>query len=292
MAAPAHDNEYLKASVGPALVQALTSMVVTQPPDAVDYLGNYLIAYVEREEGKAKQAARFKELDAAVEIIAAEEAAAAKAAAAAEEAKKPSAEETALKTSLATSTEIAELYPDVLAHCKTATGATAVYLGKKETDKTEVPVISFLNATEGCDMAGKALKGATEGDEEATPDGVTFTLFKKLDVPEEEEPPPEEEGAPPPPPKPEPYLDQLLIENVLRPPDGVSHRSSSDRLASVPRSRVCRARSRHARANLVDRSLCVEPPRHPAGEPWAVALAPRPATRRGARRAIARAADS
>ena len=73
----AHDADYLKATVGPALVQAMTSMVVTQPPDAVDYLGNYLLAYVEREEGKAKQAARFKELDVAVAELAEKEAAAA-----------------------------------------------------------------------------------------------------------------------------------------------------------------------------------------------------------------------
>ena len=215
----AHDADYLKATVGPALVQAMTSMVVTQPPDAVDYLGNYLLAYVEREEGKAKQAARFKELDVAVAELAEKEAAAAAAEEARLEALKPGAEELALKEELATSTEIAPLYARVLEFAKAQTGATAVYIGKKEPGEGDVPVISFLAATDGCDMEGKSLKGKPEGDEEGAVEGVTFGLFdKRTDLPEEEEAPaePEEGAVAEAKPKIDPYPTELFVSNVIR----------------------------------------------------------------------------
>ena len=215
----AHDADYLKATVGPALVQAMTSMVVTQPPDAVDYLGNYLLAYVEREEGKAKQAARFKELDVAVAELNQKEAEAAAAEAARLEALKPGAEELALKEELATSTEIAPLYARVLEFAKAQTGATAVYIGKKEPGEGDVPVISFLAATDGCDMEGKSLKGKPEGDEEAAVEGVTFGLFdKRTDLPEEEEAPaePEEGAVAEAKPKIDPYPTELFVSNVIR----------------------------------------------------------------------------
>mmetsp|Transcript_34733 Transcript_34733/g.83939 ORF Transcript_34733/g.83939 Transcript_34733/m.83939 type:complete len:548 (-) Transcript_34733:194-1837(-) len=47
--------KYLKEHVGPILAKALAAMAVANPPDAIDYLGQWLKVYVEREEAKVLQ---------------------------------------------------------------------------------------------------------------------------------------------------------------------------------------------------------------------------------------------
>ena len=42
------DAQYLKTNVNDALAEALTSMAVALPEDGVEYVGNYLLQYVER----------------------------------------------------------------------------------------------------------------------------------------------------------------------------------------------------------------------------------------------------
>lgn len=44
------DNDYLKASVGDALTQGLSAVAVKQPDDPVEFLGNFLIAYVDTKQ--------------------------------------------------------------------------------------------------------------------------------------------------------------------------------------------------------------------------------------------------
>ncbi len=44
------DAQYLKLNVNDAVVEALTSMAVSQPEDGVEYLGRYLLQYVERRQ--------------------------------------------------------------------------------------------------------------------------------------------------------------------------------------------------------------------------------------------------
>ena len=43
------DNDYLKKNVNSALTEALASMAIASPEDGVDYLGRYLLQYVERK---------------------------------------------------------------------------------------------------------------------------------------------------------------------------------------------------------------------------------------------------
>lgn len=48
------DAQYLKKNVNDALSEALTSMAVALPEDGVEYVGNYLLQYVERRQVQIK----------------------------------------------------------------------------------------------------------------------------------------------------------------------------------------------------------------------------------------------
>mmetsp|Transcript_22428 Transcript_22428/g.29086 ORF Transcript_22428/g.29086 Transcript_22428/m.29086 type:complete len:114 (-) Transcript_22428:1381-1722(-) len=48
------DSSFLKETVGAPLIEALTSMAVEQPSDSVEYIGNYLLNYVERKKKELK----------------------------------------------------------------------------------------------------------------------------------------------------------------------------------------------------------------------------------------------
>lgn len=48
------DAQYLKKNVNDALAEALTSMAVALPDDGVEYVGNYLLQYVERRQLQRK----------------------------------------------------------------------------------------------------------------------------------------------------------------------------------------------------------------------------------------------
>jgi hypothetical protein len=48
------DAKYLRENVNEALIEALASMAVSMPDDSVEYVGKYLIQYVERKALKAK----------------------------------------------------------------------------------------------------------------------------------------------------------------------------------------------------------------------------------------------
>ena len=50
------DTEYLRANVNIALMEGLASMAIARPDDNVDYLGKYLLQYVERGALKVKVA--------------------------------------------------------------------------------------------------------------------------------------------------------------------------------------------------------------------------------------------
>jgi hypothetical protein len=48
------DANYLKINVNSALTEALTSMAVALPEDGVEYVGKYLLQYVERRQLQIK----------------------------------------------------------------------------------------------------------------------------------------------------------------------------------------------------------------------------------------------
>lgn len=48
------DAKYLRDNVNEALIEALASMAVSMPDDSIEYVGKYLIQYVERKALKEK----------------------------------------------------------------------------------------------------------------------------------------------------------------------------------------------------------------------------------------------
>eukprot|EP00618_Florenciella_parvula_P001239 CAMPEP_0119498968 /NCGR_PEP_ID=MMETSP1344-20130328/21568_1 /TAXON_ID=236787 /ORGANISM="Florenciella parvula, Strain CCMP2471" /LENGTH=525 /DNA_ID=CAMNT_0007534913 /DNA_START=48 /DNA_END=1625 /DNA_ORIENTATION=- len=216
------DSAYLKENVGPALTAAMTAMIVEQPKDSVEFVGNYLLAYVEREQGKKEVAEKFAKADAVAKAAAeAKEVAAAEAVAAAEEAAKPLPDQVELATELASTTEVAELFPRLMELIKAGSGASSVYLGVKDAEAgTETATISFVAGTAGSDMEGKVLMGAAPDAEEPVDEGVSFGVFKALEPVEgeEEEAAEEEEGGEPKPPKGPEYPTEFVVKNVVREP--------------------------------------------------------------------------
>ena len=51
------DAQYLKKNVNSALSEALSSLVSVQPEDSVEYIGNFLLQYVERQNAAVEQLA-------------------------------------------------------------------------------------------------------------------------------------------------------------------------------------------------------------------------------------------
>jgi len=172
------DAAYLQSSVGEPLKAALTSLVVVQPPDAIEYIGNYLLEHVKKVEGEAARKARFDFLD---EAVAAQDAALAEAAAAEEARLKalgPTDDEVALDASLLEDDDVEALYDRALAACARASGARACYVGAKGATAAGRPVVAFSHATPGCGMAATCLFGATPETEEAD-EGLALDLFKQ-----------------------------------------------------------------------------------------------------------------
>ena len=48
------DTEYLKQNLGSVLADGLAAVVIQRPEDPVEYLGEWLLKYVENQENRAK----------------------------------------------------------------------------------------------------------------------------------------------------------------------------------------------------------------------------------------------
>lgn len=58
MAEVAMDAGFLKRTVGKPLSEAMTSLVVTQPADPVEFIGEALLDFVKRQEAETKVCTR------------------------------------------------------------------------------------------------------------------------------------------------------------------------------------------------------------------------------------------
>jgi Dpy-30 motif len=72
------DSDYLKCSIGGPLSDALVAMVVAQPEDSVQFLGEALLDYVRRAEDASRRSAYAAKLQIKLEDAQREETAAAK----------------------------------------------------------------------------------------------------------------------------------------------------------------------------------------------------------------------
>jgi hypothetical protein len=57
------DAKYLEKNVNTALTEALTSMVIATPDDKIEYLGRYLIQYVNRNKVNEEKSLDVKRID-------------------------------------------------------------------------------------------------------------------------------------------------------------------------------------------------------------------------------------
>eukprot|EP00636_Phaeomonas_parva_P000897 CAMPEP_0118863280 /NCGR_PEP_ID=MMETSP1163-20130328/8210_1 /TAXON_ID=124430 /ORGANISM="Phaeomonas parva, Strain CCMP2877" /LENGTH=518 /DNA_ID=CAMNT_0006797269 /DNA_START=66 /DNA_END=1622 /DNA_ORIENTATION=+ len=211
----AHDSDYLKRTVGDALVQGMTKMVVAQPDDAVEFLGHFLLNYVKNKEAEVerldRKAGEIAELEEKIKTADAKAEAEAAAAAAAK-AEAEGEEEAVVKKLSSTEEPLDEIKP-ALELVKKNCGAGAVYLGVKETMEDGKVHIRFVEATEGSCMKGKWLEQPPEDDEENTTPGMTFNAFKEFEAPGEPTGEEEEGEEPPTVMK---RNDFLLVPNVVR----------------------------------------------------------------------------
>ena len=212
------DSAYLRANVGDALTKGLSAVAVNQPADSVEYLGKYLLNYVackqkELEIEELRQGLIQQKADAAVKAV--EDAATADETAKAATAKID--EVVSLKKSLAGAKDVAAMYPTVLDQVRAQTGASSVYVSRKEKHADESEQLQFVAATKENEdiLVGNVLKAGSgeEEDPENPPaeQGVTFKLWQvPTDAPEvlDEEGNPVEPVAP----------SYVHVKNVCRDP--------------------------------------------------------------------------
>lgn len=205
------DAAYLEETVGPQLCEALTAMIVAQPVDCVQFVGQHLVDYVKSVEAAEEKLKYLAELDEAIRV---QEERKKEADAEAERkrlADGPTPAEVELAASLDGAVDAAAVTKGVLAAVKRATGATAVYVGHKTLSADGNPVIAFVAG----DIAGETLEK-----------GVTFQVFEQrpeydeelaaaqqvLDEAEDEDKPKAEEAMK----AVQRYPSHVLVDNVLR----------------------------------------------------------------------------
>lgn len=62
------DNDYLKKNVLPALTEALGAMAIQVPDDKVEFLGKYLLTYVERKAAQTKRSQEIVDVEAKLSV--------------------------------------------------------------------------------------------------------------------------------------------------------------------------------------------------------------------------------
>jgi hypothetical protein len=214
------DAAYLKKNVMVALTEALTSMAVKIPDDSIEYIGKYLLVYVQRQKEQTEAKTKLQ----GVENDLADYLAAQANITRAEDEKKAEQMSAAGKyrrflDSLQFDFMSKQAALDAV--CDFIEGnldIPAAYIAVKKA-AGESEVLNYVSAgpSQQAVKGKKLLKpAADEGDEAPPRQGVSFEAFKLPEVPEEEEPAEEpEEGAPPVvkvPPKAQP----LIVENVMR----------------------------------------------------------------------------
>ena len=241
------DADYLKAHVGPALAKALSEVVVKNPEDAIDFIGNFLIKFADdssqlsAEPQKVAEATKITTATKAVEDekVAAKQAAAEALAAqlkddealftelAEAQARFDGPEDGVLKPSLGPElrAKTMAVVQKVIDYVKSRTGANACYMGELRSMPEDGP--KFLAYTSvGAESKylmsnGVSITEPEPDEEEPKPEtgAVTWTLFDPVHdepLPEPEMPEdadPETWVAPV---VPTPLPPKVHIQNVLR----------------------------------------------------------------------------
>lgn len=214
------DAAYLKKNVMVALTEALTSMAVKIPDDSIEYIGKYLLVYVQRQKEQAEANAKLQNVENELsEFLAAQ----ANVTRAADE--KNAERLTALAKyrrfldSLDYDFTTKQAALDAV--CEFIEGnldIPAAYIAVKKS-AGESEVLNYVSAGPSQQsVKGKKLPkpAADEGDEAPERQGVSFEAFKLPEVPEDEEPAEELEEDAPVVEKVPPKAQPLVVENVMR----------------------------------------------------------------------------
>ncbi|RYH23630.1 hypothetical protein EON65_17680, partial [archaeon] len=193
------DSTYLKNNILAALSEALTAMAVQIPEDPVDFLGNYLLAHVERKERYEIERKQLVDLEEKLlEKIKEDEVKEKQEAEKAEPRVHMEKMYTLFLDNVLTQASKADALQSSVNFIENTLNLPAAYAATKEV-AGESEVLKYLYAGERSrQLVGKKLgkPAADDGGEDAPErQGVSFEAFKLPEVPEEEaveETPPEE----------------------------------------------------------------------------------------------------
>lgn len=211
------DAKYLSDNVNFALTEALSSMAVSLPEDGVDYIGKYLLQFVERKnllEAKTKEQAvnESKAVDQKKLDCVQNEKATAKAAAVEEY-------NQVLEAFVSSLAGISSNKQEAMDKCTSFLSeylkVPASYVAVKKT-AGEVESLNYISASPGQEhiIGSKVIKQPEDAEEVEPRSGVSFAAFKLPEVVEEEEQELAEGEEPPP--KVIPVPSPLIIDNVMR----------------------------------------------------------------------------
>lgn len=214
------DAHYLKQNVNEALMEAITAMAIALPEDRIEYIGKYLLQYVERKSiSEAGKIALINADNKLMSSLAADE-----------------ISNQAKNLKLEEENEKAQMLPNFIEQFSKVKFDTkkdafdrvtsfiaenleipASYIAvRKVVGETETLHYISSNPGQECVLGKKLVKVVDENPDEPTlRAGLSFDAFKIPEV-AEEEPVELAEGEEPPPPKPAPTAQPVIVENVMR----------------------------------------------------------------------------
>lgn len=210
------DAAYLRKHVQGALSQALLAMAIQQPEDSVEFVGQYLLEYVRRDEEKRREEQELKEATELAQIerdrlqlvdI--------------ERRGKQIEQDKYVEQLAAYLRELPDTGDSKQAAMDSATEFLADYLKvpaayvavKRTVEENEVLYYMSSNGEQRARVVGKTLaKAEFNEDEPVYRQGLTFDAFIVPEEPEVEVDPEDENFVPPPPPTAQPKL----VENTMR----------------------------------------------------------------------------
>lgn len=214
------DAAYLKKNVMEALTEALTAMAVKIPDDNIEFVGKYLLKYVERKKSEKEAKDNLESVESSLVQFLANQEANMKVV----EEKKQEQNQfltkykrflDSLQFDFSTKQDAMDAAVNFI---ENSLDIPAAYIAVKKT-VGESEVLNYLAAG----PSQKAVKGkkllkpaADEGDEAPPRQGISFEAFKLPEVPEEEEPAEETEDGTPAVAKPPPKAQPLIVDNAMR----------------------------------------------------------------------------
>lgn len=215
------DAEFLNLTVNDALLEALTATAIANPKDKIDYLGNYLMQYVNRNKKKRdddKNAFTAKEIADKANLVEKEKQDIIDNEKKQEETRKVTSEEK-IKLVCENSTSKKEAMDAICEICADYLKVPSVYIAERSiVDETEYLNYLSANSSQSLMIGKRLVKFTEDNDDKPERQGISFDVFNIPETEEEEEEPEEDEDGNPIPKKEKAplKLPPLIIDNVMR----------------------------------------------------------------------------